>query len=230
MFRTQALSALALGEAASMAMIALDEALSAPKPHPRSPAFAIQAIYRLGRIAGTFLTREDFLRAFCAISSDIYKGKLSWNYGQSCWQLADGPLVPCSRIAEDALRWYVSGLDFSRHTRDPMFSYPEDAEILSWQDDGDKVYHALMPLPGELTRRLFREPEGGSLGYCDVYRSEEPEQFITVMGSFDDARSHGVRLAFAPFWELEGAIIPSMLRCHRVLRYDVLPLSAKRGS
>jgi hypothetical protein len=43
----QTLSAVAWGGRASVSMIALDEALSAPKPHPRSLAFAVQAIYPL---------------------------------------------------------------------------------------------------------------------------------------------------------------------------------------
>lgn len=228
MSHTQAAPAVALGKAASLPMIALDAALSAPEPHPRSPAFAVQAIYR--STAGSFATREDFLRAFPSISADFYKGKLSWNYGESCWELAAGPVVHCSRIEEDAVRWYVSGRDFSRHTRDPEFSYPEDPEVLSWQDDGDKIYHALMPLAGELTRRLFLDPETNSVGYCDVYRSDEPGQFTAVLGFFEEARTHRVRSATACFWELEGAIIPSMLRYYRFLRYDVLPLSAKRGA
>jgi hypothetical protein len=228
MFRTEVV--LALGDRASISEIALDHALSAPEPHPRSPAFAIQAIYRLAGEAELFPTREGFLRAFGSIKRDTYEGKLSWNYGQSSWELGGGPTVDCSRIEEDAVRWYVTGRDFSRHTRDPKFSYPEDADVLSWHDDGDKIYHALMPLHGELTRRLFRDPESASFGYCDVYRSDEPGQFVAALGFFDDARTHGVvRSTRAPFWELEGAIIPSMLRYYRVLRYDVLPVSAKRG-
>jgi hypothetical protein len=227
---TQEPPAIALGERASLSLIALDEALSAPEPHPRSPAFAIQAIYRLVRDDEPSQTREGFLRAFRCTSPDVYKGKLSWNYGESCWELGPGPTVDCSRIEEDALRWYVTGRDFSRHTRDSKFAYPEDAVVLSWQDDGDKIYNALMPLPGELTRRLFQDPKTNDLGYCDVYRSNEPGQFTAVLGFFDDPRTHGVRVKSGRFWELEGAVIPSMLRLHRVLRYDVLPLSAKRGA
>lgn len=231
MFCTEALPAIARGGRASLSMIALDEALSAPKPHPRSPAFAVQAIYRLAYEAScSFMTKEDYLASFPAMSANIYKGKLSWNYAESCWQLEDGPTVDCSRIEEDTVRWYVAGRDFSRHTRDSKFSYPEDAELISWHDDGDKLYDALMPLPGELTRRLFQDPETNSLGYCDVYRSEQPGQFTTVMGFFDDPRTHGVRMRSGSFWELEGAVIPSMLRYYRVLRYDVLPLSAERGA
>lgn len=230
MSRTEAVPAVAWGDRASISEIALDYALSAPDPHPRSPAFAVQAVYRLAGGAKFFRTTEGFLRAFCSLSCDTYEGKLSWNYGQSCWELGPGPTVDCSRIEEDAVRWYVTGRDFSRHTRDSKFSYPEDAEVLSWQDDGDKIYNALMPLPGELTRRLFQDHKTNDLGYCDVYRSNEPDQFTAVLGFFDDPRTHGLRVKSGRFWELEGTVIPSMLRYHRVLRYDVLPLAAKRGA
>lgn len=214
-----------------LSIIALDEALSAPEPHPRSPAFAVQAVYRLGRAAGWFPTREDFLCTFPFTSERIYKGKLSWNYAQSCWQLADGPHVDCSRIEADALRWYVEGRDFSRHTRDSKFSYPEDTEVVAWQHGEEKVYTALMPLAGEMTRRLFIDPSSDSFGYCDVHRADKVGQFDAVLGFFYDTRTHGVvRSKLAPFWELEGAIIPAMLKGYRILRYDVLPLSAKRGA
>ena len=225
---TQEVPAVALDACASLSMIALDDALSAPDPHPRSPAFAVQAVSRLS--ASSFRNKEDSLRNFASISSETYKGRLSWDYSQSCWMLADGPTEDCARMQEDAVRWYFAGRDFSRHTRDPKFSYPEDPEVLSWQDDGDRIYDALMPLPGELTRRLILQPDTNSVGYCDVFRSDAPGQFTTVLGFFDDARTHGVRTATGPFWKLEGDIIPSMLRYYRFLRYDVLPLSAKRGA
>lgn len=227
------LAAVDWGNSANIEMIAIDEALSAPSPNPRSPAFAIQEIFRIAESYRgedqIFMTREDFLVMFPRFEGAFYKGKMSWDSARSCWNLADGPTIDASRIQADALRWYVRGWDFSRHTRDTEFEYPEDYKFGPAGEGVDELFHALMPLRDELTRRIFIEKQTDKVGYCDVYQSDDSEKYVAAIGFFDDIRTHRVNFGEQPFWQLEGLTIPTLLRKYHVLSYRVHSISARRS-
>lgn len=235
MFRSKhTLAAVDWGNSADIAMIAIDEALSAPSPNPRSPAFAVQEIFRIAKSYQgedqIFMTREDFLVMFPGFKGTFYEGKMCWDSTRSCWNLADGPTVDASRIQADALRWYVSGWDFSRHTRDTEFEYPEDYKFGPAGEGVDQLFNVLMPLRDELTRRIFVEKQSDRLGYCDVYQSDDSEQYVAAIGFFDDRRTHRIQFGAQPFWQLEGFTIPALLSKHHVLSYRVHSISARRAN
>ena len=227
------LDAVEWGNSANIEMIAIDEALSAPSPNPRSPAFAVQEIFRIAKsFRGEdqiFMTKEDFLVMFPRLKGTFYKGKMSWDSTRSCWNLQDGPTVDASRIQADVLRWYVNAWDFSRHSRDPQFQYPEDLHFGPSGEGVDSLFHALMPLKDELTRRIFIDKKSNRLGYCDVYRACDPGKFITEIGFFDDIRTHRLEFGAQPFWQTEGLTIPALLGDHRVLSYRIHNISARRS-
>lgn len=226
------LDAVNWGDCADIEMIAIDEALSAYKPNPRSPAFAVQKIYQIAsEVEGqpVFLTREDFLVMFPNLEGIVYEGQMSWNSAGSCWSLSPGPTVPASRIQQDALRWYLNGWDMSRHTRDLEFAYPEDREFAPSGEGVDRLFNALLPLEDELTRRLFVDHQDGRVGYCDVYKSNKEDMYVAELGFFNDRRTHRLQRITQPFWELEGFTVPSMLKQYKVLSYRVHHIFALRG-
>lgn len=227
------LDAVDWGKSADIEMIAVDAALKAPNPNPRSPAFAVQKIFRIAEsYTGEdqiFMTREDFLVMFPGFKGSFYQGQMSWNSTNSCWSLEDGPTVDASRIQEDAMRWYLNGWDFSRHTRDTDFRYPEDKEFGPSGEGVDRLFSALMPLEDELTRRIFVERHTNRIGYCDIYKSDTPGMYVADTGFFDDRRTYGVRFEKQPFWQLEGLTVPAMLSSYNVLSYRVHSVLARRS-
>lgn len=92
----------------------------------------------------------------------------------------------------------------------------------------DRLIYALMPLEGELTRRIFVD-EKNEVGYCDVYKSKNSEMYVAELGFFNDRRTHGVQRAIQPFWELEGFTVPGLLRYRKILSYRVHSIYALRG-
>lgn len=214
--------------------IALAEALSAPTPNPRSPAFAVQEIFRITKsLEGErqlFQSREEFLVLFPTLNSSLYEDKLSWDRDSSSWSIGDGVTIDTFRIQEDVTRWYIHAWDFSRHTRDPEFQYPEDQQLGPSGEGVDALSHALMPLKNELTRRIFFEKSSDRLGYCDVYRSEDSENYVAEIGFFDDIRTHRINFGEQPFWQLEGFTIPALLRKYQVLSYRVHNICARRSN
>lgn len=228
------LDAVEWGNSANIEMIAIDEALSAPSPNPRSPAFAVQEIFRIAKSYRgedqIFMTKEEFLVMFPRLKGTFYKGKMSWDSTCSCWNLQDGPTVDASRIQADVLRWYVNAWDFSRHTRDPEFQYPEDQEFGPSGEGVDKLFHALMPLYGELTRRIFFDRESSRFGYCDVYKADGTDKYVAEIGFFDDTRTHRIQFGAQPFWQLEGLSVPALLSKYNVLSYRVHSISARRSN
>ena len=213
--------------------IALAEALSAPAPNSRSPAFAVQEIFRITKsLEGErqlFQSTEEFLILFPTLESSLYEGKLSWDRDSSSWSIGDGVTIDTFRIQQDVTRWYIHGWDFSRQTRDPEFQYPEDQHFGSSGEGVDALFHALMPLKNELTRRIFIDKKSNRLGYCDVYRACDPGKFITEIGFFDDIRTHRLEFGAQPFWQAEGLTIPALLRDRRILSYRVHNISARRS-
>jgi hypothetical protein len=222
------LNAVDWGSRADIEMIAVDAALSAYKPNPRSPAFAVQHIYKIAGEELPFMTREDFLVMFPSVRGHFYKGQMSWDNKRSCWTLEDGPTIDATRIQQDVMRWYLNDWDFSRHARDTEFSYPEDREFAPSGEAIDRLIYALMPLEGELTRRIFVD-EKNEVGYCDVYKSKNSEMYVAELGFFNDRRTHGVQRAIQPFWELEGFTVPGLLRYRKILSYRVHSIYALRG-
>jgi hypothetical protein len=222
------------GNRADIEMIAIDEALSAYNPNPRSPAFAVKKIFKIATSYEgedqIFMTREDFLVMFPGFKGSFYAGQMSWDSKRSCWSLEDGLTIDAARIQEDALRWYVNQWDFSRHTRDTEFSYPEDSEFAPSGDGVDHLFNALMPLEGELTRRIFIDQQKNEIGYCDVYKSKNSDMYVAETGFFNDRRTHGLHRVVQPFWELEGFTVPGLLRHHKVLSYRVHSIYALRGA
>lgn len=222
------------GNSATIEMIAVDEALSASQPNPRSPAFAIQKIFNIAKSYRwddqIFKTREDFVTSFPGIQGNFYEGKMSWDSARSCWTLGDGPTIDASLIQKDALRWYLNRWDFSRHTRDTAFEYPEDCKFGPAGEGIDKLFHALMPLENELTRRIFLEKSSDRLGYCDVFRSDDSGNYAAEIGFFDDIRTHRINFSKQPFWQLEGFTIPALLSNYHVLSYRVHNIAARRSS
>lgn len=222
-----------VGGSADIEVIALEAALSADHPKPRSPAFAVQAIFNIAashkKNVGEVLTRDDFLVEFSTLKSEVYKGLLSWDSENSCWSLGEGPAIDASRIQQDALRWYLNGWDFSRHTRDDKFRYPEDNKLGLSGEGIDPLFNAMMPLDDELTRRIFVEQGTKRIGYCDVFKSDEPELYVAELGFFSDRRTHSLQFGKQPFWQLEGISVPVLLSQHRVLCYRVHHISARRN-
>jgi hypothetical protein len=226
------LAAVNWGDSAGIEKIAIDEALSAYKPNPRSPAFAVQKIFQIASNDDdeqVFLAREDFLVMFPLFEGADYEGQLSWDANGSCWSLSPGPTVPASRIQQDALRWYLNGWDMSRHTRDLEFAYPEDREFAPSGEGVDRLFNALLPLEDELTRRLFVDHQDGRVGYCDVYKSKKEDLYVAELGFFNDRRTHRLQRITQPFWELEGFTVPSMLKRYQVLSYRIHHIFALRG-
>ncbi|MEY4566998.1 MAG: hypothetical protein RLY14_1968 [Planctomycetota bacterium] len=223
------LNAVDWGSRADIEMIAIDAALSAYKPNQRSPAFAVQHIYKIASEELPFMTREDFLAMFPSVKGGFYKGQMSWDNSRSCWTLEDGPTVDATRIQHDVMRWYLNDWDFSRHARDTEFSYPEDREFAPSGDGIDRLFYALMPLDDELTRRIFVDQQTQEVGYCDVYKSQKTEMYVAEMGFFNDRRTHGVKRVTQAFWELEGFTVPGILSHHKVLSYRVHSICALRG-
>ena len=213
--------------------IALAEALSAPTPNQRSPAFAVQAIFRITKsLEGErqlFQSREEFLALFTTLESSLYENKLSWDRDSSSWSIGNGVTIDTFRIQEDVTRWYIHAWDFSRHSRDPEFQYPEDQQFAPSGEGVHSLFHALMPLKDELTRRMFIDKESNRLGYCDVYQACDAKKYITEIGFFDDIRTHRLEFGAQPFWQAEGLTIPALLRDRRILSYRVHNISARRS-
>lgn len=226
-------AALERGNSATIEIISVGEALAAPQPNPRSPAFAIQEIFKIAQSNKCddqiLKNKEDFVTYFPRIKGNFYEGKMHWDTTRSCWMLGGGPTLDASLIQKDALRWYVNNWDFSRHTRDTAFEYPEDCEFGPAGEGIDELFYALMPLANELTRRIFLEKPTERLGYCDVFHSDDSENYDMEIGFFDDIRTHRIIFSEQPFWKLEGFTIPALLRKYHIISYRVHNISARRS-
>jgi hypothetical protein len=97
--------------------------------NPRSPAFALQAIYKLVEKNGVVDARWRLHTRIKEKIETTYRDRVSWNEMLCHWQVGTGTHVPFEEIAKAAIRWYINGWDLTRHTRDTEVQYPEDVEL-----------------------------------------------------------------------------------------------------
>ncbi len=197
---------------------ALFSALIWSNPNQRSPAYAIQAIFKIAQEAGVLNSKWDLRTCISDRVDVLIRGKVSWNKRKSCWQLGKGTHVSFKKIAQIAVRWYAHGWDFERHTRDSEVRYPEDVEISPLGDEFKHLMGTLMPAKGELTRRIVTTPVSEHFYYLDVIPYED-DLFIAEYGNFDDYKTHRKIGQPADFWTLEMKTVLPMLRGAKVLSY-----------
>jgi hypothetical protein len=208
---------------------AIGLALSTRDPNPRSPAFALQAIYKLVEKNGVVDARWRLHTRIKEKIETTYRDRVSWNEMLCHWQVGTGTHVPFEEIAKAAIRWYINGWDLTRHTRDTEVQYPEDVELLPWSSEFKHMSDVLRPLSDELTRRIFITNHSNRIYYIDVV-PEKPDRFVASVGHFDDGyESH--RRCGPPdtLWNLEMKTVFPILKGVRVLSYQIHDIFVKRG-
>ncbi len=208
---------------------AVKEALYADDPNSRSPAFAIQAIFKLLKDAGVLEHAFELETTISDRIDEVIRDKVTWNERERHWQLGKGKHVSFEKIAQDATRWYIHDWDFKRHTRDTEVEYPEDIGNFFSEEDFKHLADTLMPSKNELTRRIFASPNHTNcLYYMDVVPLEN-DQFSAEFGRFDMPECHQVVEISKNFWNLEVRTILPLLQRGKVLSYTIHHISSKRG-
>lgn len=207
---------------------ALYAAMYTREPNPRSPAFAVQAIFKVVKEAGVVCDTWKLRPDITEIVDAAIRNKVSWNKAKSCWQLGRGTHVSFKKIANDVIRWYTHDWDFARHTRDTETGYPEDREFLPWEAESEHLLNTFMPRADELTRRIVIIPGCRKFYYLDVMQ-HEGDMFIAEHGNFDDCQSYR-RIGYpTDFWSLETKTILPFLKNLKVLSYTIHHISSRNG-
>ena len=208
---------------------AIRVALSTSDPNPRSPAFALQEIYKIARSSGLVDSQCELQTCSQEELDAIYRGCISWNERECHWQRRAGLHVSFDRIVKIAVRWYVNDWDLKRHTRDTDVQYPEDLALVPMSDEFKHLADVLEPARYELTRRIFKTKDSDCYHYVDVEQNDAG-LFVAGVGRFDeDVFSHK---RFGPpntLWNLELETVFPILRDTQVLSYTVHSLLSKMG-
>lgn len=209
---------------------AIRVALSTIDPNPRSPAFALQEIYKIARERGIVNSQWD-LKTCCQEELDaIYRDCISWNERKCHWQRGVGLYMTFEQIVKIAVRWYVNNWDFKRHTRDSDVQYPEDLALAPLSEELKHMSDVLEPARYELTRRIFKTKDSDCYRYIDVEKNDAG-LFVAGVGRFDeDIFSHKRCGPPNTLWNLELETVFPILRDKQVLSYTVHSLSSKMGA
>jgi hypothetical protein len=144
-------------------------ALNARNPNPRSPARAVQHVYR-----ETSWPDEPVLNwipRFFNMSGGDYS--IRWDYQQNDWNIDGEQRMVGLSIAEDCVYWMQHQWDFATHETDDRFEYTDCRSLdlhanalkeLSYFNFGDFI----LPGPGEMVRRVWRTVCGGPLRMLDI--------------------------------------------------------------
>lgn len=208
---------------------AIEHAFMVRDPNRRSPAFALQEIFKVVQKSSAAIKRWDLHKQIAEELEVAYRDCVSWNEMKSEWQLGKGTHVPFKKIVEIAVKWYVNDWDFKRHTRDSDVQYPEDLELVPESSEFKHMSGVLMPSKDELTRRIFKKNHSDLVYYLDVMPDED-DRFVALTGHFnDDYRSN--RRCGPPdtLWELEMKTIFPFLARACVLSYKTHHICARRG-
>ncbi len=208
---------------------AIRVALSTIDPNPRSPAFALQEIYKIARENGIVNSQWD-LKTCCKEELDaIYRDCISWNERKCHWQRGVGLHMTFEQIVKIAVRWYVNNWDFKRHTRDTDIQYPEDLALVPMTDELKHLADVLEPARYELTRRIFKTKDSDCYHYIDVEQNDAG-LFVAGVGRFhEDVFSHKRCGPPNTLWNLELETVFPILKDTQVLSYTVHSLLSKRG-
>ncbi len=209
---------------------AIRVALSTIDPNPRSPAFALQEIYKIARERGIVNSQWD-LKTCCQEELDaIYRDCISWNERKCHWQRGVGLYMTFEQIVKIAVRWYVNNWDFKRHTRDSDVQYPEDLALAPMSEELKHMSDVLEPARYELTRRIFKTKDSDCYRYIDVEKNDAG-LFVAGVGRFDeDIFSHKRCGPPNTLWKLELETVFPILRDKQVLSYTIHSLSSKMGA
>lgn len=206
---------------------AIFNAMGTREPNPRSPAFALQAIFKVAKEAGVLDKSWDIRIGNSDIIDATVHDKVTWNKTRSCWHIGKGTNVPFQKIVESAVRWYVNDWDFARHTRDSEIVYPED-KTLTKRECAD-LLNTSMPRTDELTRRIVTMAGCNKFYYVDVLPLGG-DVFVAEHGRFDNHESHQRVGSPANFWNLEAKTIFPFLKDVSVLSYRVHHISSRKGA
>jgi hypothetical protein len=205
---------------------AIFDAMGTREPNPRSPAFALQAIFKVAKEAGALDQSWDIRMSNSDIIDAAVHDKVTWNKAKSCWHIGMGTNVPFKKIVECVVRWYVRDWDFARHTRDAEIVYPEDKTLTKLACAG--LANTSMPRTDELTRRIVTKAGCEKFYYLDVLHLGN-DMFVAEHGRFDESASHQRVGSPADFWNLEAKTIFPFLKNLKVLSYTVHHISSKKG-
>lgn len=205
-------------------------ALATIDPNPRSPAFAIQEIYKLAQKSGLLDVHWQLHKCIKEEIDALIRDCVSWNESQCHWQTGPGKHVSFEKISQIAVRWYINDWDYKRHARDPEVKYPEDSQLVPMSDEFKHMSNVLTPARYELTRRIFKTKDSDVYHYIDVEKNDDG-LFLAYVGHFDDDDLSSHRRCGLPqdFWDLELKTVFPTLKDAQVLSYTVHSLSSKRG-
>lgn len=208
---------------------AIRVALSTNDPNSRSPAFALQEIYKIARASGLVDSEWELQKCSQEELDAIYRGYISWNERECHWQKRAGLHMTFEQIVKIAVRWYINNWDFKRHTRDADVQYPEDLALAPLSEELKHMSDVLEPARYELTRRIFKTKDSDCYRYIDVEKNDAG-LFVAGAGRFDeDVFSHKRCGPPNTLWNLELKTVFPILRDTQILSYTVHSLLSKRG-
>jgi hypothetical protein len=213
----------------TLELLAVSNALHAENPNSRSPAFAIQAVYKLAKDALKLEHTYDLVTKNIEIIDDVIRDQVTWNEQECHWQTGKGTNVSFNNIKQDAIRWYAHGWDFKRHTRDTEVEYPEDFENCFSSDEIKHLANSLLPAKDELTRRIFTPPNNNSCFYYIDVLPLENGQYSAEFGRFGRPEYHRIVGTSKNFWDLEINTILPLLQGRIVLKNTFHHIVAKMG-
>ena len=184
-------------------------ALTAPQPHDRSPAFALQAAY--DHTKHPLEDDLEWLRRFVTMDGREYEEVVGWDIGDGRWSDTPDMSVAGKTILNDCIRWFENGWDLSRHPRD-RFEYYEDDRITAIDSAAiGRIHQYLQPISGEVVRYRWTRREGGKPVLCtfDIWHAPS-RKFRWCFTAYEDAPVV-VLGPPANFWMIAGFIAPSVV-------------------
>lgn len=192
-----------------LTIAAVYRALDAACPHDRSPAYALQILHQ--GTSSPFTPLLDWIGMILQMSGREVGGHIRWETQECRWAIDGVVGISGKTIVRDCVRWYINQLDIDRFPRDDM-PYAEDEALLAANPDGiEAIHRSLMPLPGEIARRVWTETIAGKeeVRVFDIWRDrKQPHEFNWCLRRLGSEGFLAYSAEPLPFWQVAGVIAP----------------------
>ncbi|WP_137890302.1 hypothetical protein [Ramlibacter sp. 2FC] len=98
---------------ATKLLVAVTQALSAPSPSVRSPAFAVQRALAATQHPFGLESLEQWVTRFALMNGREYKRSLGWDIADNCWSDTADICVSGEQILLELLEWVEQGWNLS---------------------------------------------------------------------------------------------------------------------